>query len=892
MWLGGFAAFLTVVFAVKYSFDRNWITPSLRVAAGFLSGIGLLIAGVMVHRRKQYEVGAQTLCATGVVILYATTFAARVFYHLLAWPGVWWDALPAFAIMVLITATGFVLAVRLHALVVAILGLCGGFLTPVLINTGQDNPFGLFGYIALLDVGLLAVAMRKRWDFLALMGVVGTILMQIAWVSEFFQRERYFAGNKVLVALAVFFGASALFAAAWTWAHRRRETNPWLTASSVAAAAIGLFFGFYLIGFDSLGARPGLLFAYILLVDLCLLLLVWLEPKIAGLQLVAGAVVFLLLTVWILQCLTDALLNWALAICLGFAILHSTLPFVLQRLRPGRAQAWWGHLFPLVALLLMLVPIFKLETASLMLWPFVLLLDLLVMVLAVISLSAIWILGVLALTLLLAGCWIAEVPAELTMLPEELFVVGGFALVFFIAGVFVARKFVARSSPASGVRAPAASTEPWALPVPADTLAAQVPAFAAMLPFLLLILLSERLPLADPSPVFGLGLMLTVLLLGVTRLFPLSWLPPVGLGCVLALEHAWHFRHFNPTAALTPLLWYLGFTLLFAGFPFVFWRRLANEVLPWATAALAGPLQFYLVHRLVKAAWPNPYMGLLPAAFALPSTASLVFLVRALAVESPRRTSQLAWFGGAALFFVTLIFPIQFDRQWITIGWALEGTALLWLFHRVPQNGLRFTGLGLLIIAFVRLTFNPAVLHYQQRAEAPILNWYLYAYGAVIACLFAGAWLLAPPRHRVMETNARALLASLGTVLAFLLLNIEIADYFTSPGSTALTFEFSGNLARDMTYSIAWGAFALGLVGIGIRWKVRADRYAGIALLCATLLKLFLHDLASLEALYRVGALLGLAIIAIAASFLYQRFFATNAKPTLSKPEPKPRPPV
>ena len=56
------------------------------------------------------------------------------------------------------------------------------------------------------------------------------------------------------------------------------------------------------------------------------------------------------------------------------------------------------------------------------------------------------------------------------------------------------------------------------------------------------------------------------------------------------------------------------------------------------------------------------------------------------------RLAQLAWFGGVALFFITLIFPIQFQRQWITIGWALEGAALLWLFHRVPHPGLRLDG--------------------------------------------------------------------------------------------------------------------------------------------------------------------------------------------------------
>ncbi len=124
-------------------------------------------------------------------------------------------------------------------------------------------------------------------------------------------------------------------------------------------------------------------------------------------------------------------------------------------------------------------------------------------------------------------------------------------------------------------------------------------------------------------------------------------------------------------------------------------------------------------------------------------------------------------------------------------------------------------------------------------------------------------------------------------VLAFLLLNIEIADYFTPVGALALTFEFSGNLARDMTYSIAWGAFALALVVAGLWGKIRAARYAGIALLCVTLLKLFLHDLASLQALYRIGAFLGVAIIAIAASFLFQRFFADDLKPAPSEAEPK-----
>jgi len=121
-------------------------------------------------------------------------------------------------------------------------------------------------------------------------------------------------------------------------------------------------------------------------------------------------------------------------------------------------------------------------------------------------------------------------------------------------------------------------------------------------------------------------------------------------------------------------------------------------------------------------------------------------------------------------------------------------------------------------------------------------------------------------------------------VLAFLLLNIEIADYFSPPGST-LAFQFSGNFARDMTYSIAWALFALVLLVIGILRKMPAARYGAIGLLSVTLLKLFFHDLTRLGQLYRIGAFFGVAVIAMLASFAYQRFYASTAKDKETKNE-------
>jgi uncharacterized membrane protein len=269
-------------------------------------------------------------------------------------------------------------------------------------------------------------------------------------------------------------------------------------------------------------------------------------------------------------------------------------------------------------------------------------------------------------------------------------------------------------------------------------------------------------------------------------------------------------------------------------------------------------------------------MGLLPAVFSIPSLAGLVQRLRSRPHESPARTGQLAWFGGVTLFFITLIFPVQFERQWVLIGWALEGTALLWLFRRVTHAGLKAVGLLLLGIAFLGLV-NPGFFLNHPRSLTRIFNWYLYTYGLVTLSLMTGARLLQAPRNRLGQLNVQAALYLMGTLLAFLLMNLEIADYYATGPVPA--FQFSGNFARDMTYSIAWACFAFGLLSVGILRKLAAPRYGAMLLLGLTLLKLFLHDLAALKQLYRVGALVVVALVLILASYLYQRYVSFESDP-------------
>lgn len=874
-WVGGFALFLGVAFFIKYSFDNNLIPPTVRVAIGFLAGLGLLVGGVVMSRRN-FPALSQTLCATGVVILYAVTFACHSIYHFQSF-----GLLPTFLVMALITTTAFLLAARLDALVVAILGMLGGFLTPLLLSTGQDNPGGLFGYIAILDAGLIVVAFNKRWHFLIVLAALGTAVMQIGWASEFFVSGQYFAGNNILIAFAVLLGFNVLWLAAHFWSKRAGQINPWLSGSALGLVAVTLVFTWWFLSFPSLAARPWLVFSFIFIVDLVAIALTLMDEKISIAQTVSGFAVFALLGIWTQTSLSDVLLNPALVFYFIFAVLHSALPALLQRRHSGvPVQKLSAHLFPIFALALVLVPVFKFQELSFIVWPFILLVDLLAIVLAALTATLLPVLAVLLLTLAAVGALLFKIPEDVTGLPISFYLFGAFILFFVAVSVWLVKKF-APDATKTGIRFGENPTAP-------TDVAAILPACSIVLPFLLLIMATLRLHLINPSPVFGLALLLVVLLLGVTKLFSLDWMPAVGLISLTALECAWHFKDFNPALPGQPLnlilAWYLIFFAVFAVFPFLFLRQFENKIVPWAVSAMVALPQFFLVYRFVKLVWPNSFMGLLPAAFAIPGLLGLAIVLKKISAENKPRMAQLAWFGGAALFFITLIFPIQFEKEWITIGWALEGAALLWLFHRVPHPGLRLVGFGLLLAAFVRLAVNPAVLDYHSRSATPIFNWYLYAYGIVTVALFAGAHLLAPPRNMILKSNAQAILAAVGTVLAFLLLNIEIADYFSAPGST-LTFQFSGNFARDMSYSIAWALFALTLLIVGIFKNSPATRYSAMGLLCVTLLKLFLHDLAQLGQLYRIAAFICVAVIAMLASFAYQKFFSATAKKTESKNE-------
>jgi uncharacterized membrane protein len=345
----------------------------------------------------------------------------------------------------------------------------------------------------------------------------------------------------------------------------------------------------------------------------------------------------------------------------------------------------------------------------------------------------------------------------------------------------------------------------------------------------------------------------------------------IALTCLV--EKVWYQQESIAGQPLIGLGWLIAIFILFSATPYFCG---VDRLWPWLISTIAGPVQFWFAYEVVEERLPNEWIGLLPIAFALPAIAGVIYLVRWRNVSLASADSRLATLGAAIVFFISSIFPVQFSGEWITLGWAIEGVGLLLLFRLIPNPRLRALALIVFCAAFVRLALNPAVFEYHPRSRVHIFNWYLYAFGIPAICFFLGARWFGEPHEKAYERRGPGLLYTFGAIVCFLLLNIEIADYF-SIGPT-LTFSFHGNFARDMTYTIANAVFAFALLVGGMIKNLRPLRFAAVALLCLALGKLFLHDLDSLNQLYRIGAFISVAVIAIVASFIYQRFLSPETK--------------
>jgi len=657
-------------------------------------------------------------------------------------------------------------------------------------NSFADNPWLGFSLLILLDIILAYEAIKEKdAGIFHLAGGAGTILTLWLWLCRFGGEQNTSTGY------ILFLGFPVFYAVVWKLAARFATLNYHLPIPARVFPLLSMTYVLYMLGIPSLGVSPLFVFSLLMLLDLLLAWQTIVDDGARPYHMAASFVSFLLLFSWTSTYLNDSLLLWGLGIFLVFALFHAAFPIVLQKLRPSAAPYNFMHIFPPLVLLLTVFPILKLQAVSFFIWPTVLLLNIIALLTAWI-LAWVWAgIAMLFITMGVLGFWIHRL-VDISELPGFLFIEIFFSFAFHVwAHVsFPGKKSGALSiAPPKILRdlrswfiGPIKETTPAIVAEPESSSEKTIswadvdlmPSLSAFLPFILLVAVINKLPaIPDPSLIFGLALILSIMLLRIVQILKVDQVGIVALISVAFVQISWHLRHFSETSLAPAIGWYALFFGVFFFFPFIFRKSMQERILPWISSSLSALIQFFLLYMAITRGWGRQLIGILPVIFAVPALLGVFHIKNTVRDDCETKISLLALFGGVALFFITLVFPLQFSKEWLTVSWAMEGAALLWLFRRVPHEGLKGWGIALLAISFCRFAFNPLVFSYHPRAAVPILNWYLYAYGIVTASLVVGGVFLAPPRDKIWGIEIPPRLFTAASILAFFLLNIEITAY-------------------------------------------------------------------------------------------------------------------
>lgn len=199
-WLLRIGIVLLVVgvgFFLKYSIDHGFLSQTARVVLSVAAGLVMLIAGIRILG-GQFHVMGQGLLGGGIATLYFSAFAAANFYQLVPMPV-------AFAAMIGVTVLSGFIAVRFHSILTAVLGVVGGYATPIMLSTGQVNFPGLYGYMLVLGLGVLGICAWKRWPLLNYLSFAGNFLLVLGSLRDYQADLHFWQVLPFLIAFFVLF---------------------------------------------------------------------------------------------------------------------------------------------------------------------------------------------------------------------------------------------------------------------------------------------------------------------------------------------------------------------------------------------------------------------------------------------------------------------------------------------------------------------------------------------------------------------------------------------------------------------------------------------------------------------------------------------------------------
>jgi uncharacterized membrane protein len=258
--IGIIVLIIGVGIGAKYAIDKGWITPLMRVIFGYAVGFSLL--GFAVKLKPKYHNFSSVLLSGGMAIMYFITYFAYSLYELIPQSA-------AFALMVIFTVFTVAAAIIYSRQVIAHVGLVGAYAVPFLLSNNSGNYSFLFTYTALINVGILAVSIKKYWKPLSYTAFIFTWLTFGGWfVTKYRDEDHFFPA---LLFLGIFFATFYLVTVIQHRLFEERTGDADLVLTFLNAI---IFYGFSVAIIGQAGAygRFVTVFAYALIITIAVLI--------------------------------------------------------------------------------------------------------------------------------------------------------------------------------------------------------------------------------------------------------------------------------------------------------------------------------------------------------------------------------------------------------------------------------------------------------------------------------------------------------------------------------------------------------------------------------------------------------------------------------------------
>lgn len=199
--IGVIILFFGIASGLKLAVDMGLFPISVRLMLGALAAIAMSVFGYIRAQQPEHRMFGQALQGGGLGILYLLVYFMLARYQIIG------ETL-AFTLFTLIGVSCVLLATRQEGRSLAMLGISGAFLSPVMAASSGGSQITLFSYFLLLNTFIICVNWFKGWRELNMSGFIFTLVIGMNWAFRSYQPSDFPVSETFLILFFLLYSAT------------------------------------------------------------------------------------------------------------------------------------------------------------------------------------------------------------------------------------------------------------------------------------------------------------------------------------------------------------------------------------------------------------------------------------------------------------------------------------------------------------------------------------------------------------------------------------------------------------------------------------------------------------------------------------------------------------